>query len=338
MSSRHCCSAASRSGRGPCGIGDVVDLPAETVDLEHRLALRARQHAHRRVERTAGRGGAVVCVGRRRLQRHAPAAGFDTGRRPTARRVDLAGDAADALAQQFERAEMHALAEGIAHLQHADDLVGKSLDHGDLEPEPEILHFGAERFAFIEQGFGPHRERLQALQQRRRRLRLAQHLDRCAACGQRIARQVDAVEIFVILGAVLQMVVDLQARAQRVRRGPGRGALAVDVEHEAPDRHRRIAAIMNDVVPILVTQLGDVHPERDQHVERMARRHRALGQRAAQIDRFLLRVALAQQLRFEQVEIAKLFVRAERRVVGDVVGGPDEIVERSGSAPGDADE
>ena len=49
------------------GIGDVVDLPAEAVDLEHRLALRARQDAHRRVERTAGRGGPVICVGRRRL-------------------------------------------------------------------------------------------------------------------------------------------------------------------------------------------------------------------------------------------------------------------------------
>ena len=69
------------------GIGDVVDLPAETVDLEHRLALVARQDAHRRIERTAGRGGAVIRVGRRRLERHAPAAGFDTGRRPTARRV-----------------------------------------------------------------------------------------------------------------------------------------------------------------------------------------------------------------------------------------------------------
>ena len=59
---------------------------------------------------------------------------------------------------------MHALAQGIAHLQHVDDLVGKGLDHGHLQPEPEILHLGAERPAFIEQGFGAHRERVQALQ------------------------------------------------------------------------------------------------------------------------------------------------------------------------------
>ena len=69
------------------GIGDVVDLPAEAVDLKHRLALLARQNAHRRVKRTAGRGRPVACVGCRRLKRHAPAAGLDTGRRPSARRA-----------------------------------------------------------------------------------------------------------------------------------------------------------------------------------------------------------------------------------------------------------
>ena len=69
------------------GIGDVVDLPAKVVDLEHRLALLARQNAHRRVERTAGSRCPVIRVGCRRLKRHAPAAGLDTGRRPTARRV-----------------------------------------------------------------------------------------------------------------------------------------------------------------------------------------------------------------------------------------------------------
>ena len=71
----------------PVGIGDVVDLPAKAVDLKHRLALLARQNPHRRVKRTAGRGGPVTRIGCRRLERHAPAAGLDTGRRPTARRA-----------------------------------------------------------------------------------------------------------------------------------------------------------------------------------------------------------------------------------------------------------
>ena len=95
---------------------------------------------------------------------------------------------------------------------------------------------------------------------------------------------------------------------------------------------------MNHVVPVLVTKLGDVHPERDQHVERVTRRHRALGERVAQIDRFLLGVAVAEQFRFKQVEQPELFVRRQGRVIGDVVGGADEIVEARESAPGDADE
>ena len=156
-------------GARAIGIRDVVDLPAKAVDLEHRLALLARQNAHRRVERTAGRGCPVI---RRWLaavsERHAPAAGLDTGRRPTARRASLAGDPAEAVGEQFERAEMHPLAEGIAHFQQSDDLVGEGLDHRDLAAEPDIPDFGAERFAFVEQRLGPHRERMQALQQRRR--------------------------------------------------------------------------------------------------------------------------------------------------------------------------
>ncbi len=37
-------------GARPVGIGDVIDLPAEAVDMEHRLALLARQDAHGSIE------------------------------------------------------------------------------------------------------------------------------------------------------------------------------------------------------------------------------------------------------------------------------------------------
>ena len=175
---------------------------------------------------------------------------------------------------------------------------------------------------------------MQALQQRRRCPRLAERLDRGAGRRQRIARQIDAIEVAIVLAAILQMIVDLQAGAERVRRRPGRGALAVDVEHEASDRHRRIAAIMDHFVPVLVAKLGHVHPERDQDIERMARRHRTLRQRAPQIDGLGLAVALAQQFGFEQIEIGELVAaRASVGMIGDVVGGPDEIVERQDQRP-----
>ena len=107
----------------------------------------------------------------------------------------------------------------------------------------------------------------------------------------------------------------------------------MDVEHEPADRHRRIAAIVDHFVPVFITKLGDIHPERGQNIERVARRHRTLRQRAAQLDGFGLAVAPAQQFGFEQIEIVELFARTERRVIGDIVGGPDEIVEAQDQRP-----
>ena len=111
------------------GIGDVVDLAAEAVDLEHRLALVVRQDAHRRIERAAGCGRAVIGAGRGRLKRHAPAAGLGNGACGRSRGGRLRRHAGEAESEQFELGQMHALAQGIAHLQQAHDLVGKGLDH-----------------------------------------------------------------------------------------------------------------------------------------------------------------------------------------------------------------
>jgi hypothetical protein len=61
------------------GVGDVVDLAAEAVDLQHRLALRARQDPHGRVERAAGRGRFVIGSLGSGFERHAPAAVFEAG-------------------------------------------------------------------------------------------------------------------------------------------------------------------------------------------------------------------------------------------------------------------
>jgi len=176
------------------------------------------------VKRTARRSRPVIrrC---RRLQRHAPAAGLETGRRPDARRRISFPAPTGAVGEQFERAQMHPFAEGVADLQKADDLFREGLDHRDLKPEAEIPHLGAERLAFTEQGFGPCGERMETLQQRSRRLVERKLLHRRARFLQHVERQVDAVEDLVVLAAILQVVVDLQRRAERVVGGPGRGAL-----------------------------------------------------------------------------------------------------------------
>jgi hypothetical protein len=69
---------------------------------------------------------------------------------------------------------------------------------------------------------------------------------------------------------------------------------------------------VDDLVPGLVAQLGHVHAERDQHVEGVAWRHAALGERAAEIDGFGLGVAAAEQFALEQVERSMTRLLAER--------------------------
>ena len=83
---------------------------------------------------------------------------------------------------------------------------------------------GGERPAIAQEGFaGAARELLDASEQRRRGPRGAKRLDRRAGCGKRIERNIDAVEIAIVLAAILQVIDDLQRRAQHVVTGPARG-------------------------------------------------------------------------------------------------------------------
>ena len=96
-----------------------------------------------------------------------------------------------------------------------------------------------------------------------------ERLDRAALGREIVQRHIDAVEIAVIVGAVLQMIEDLQRGAQRVRSRPGVAALAVQVEQLPADRRGGIAAIFHQIVPVAVAQLDRVLAERVQHVVAM---------------------------------------------------------------------
>src|ERR1019366_8817471 len=52
-----------------------------------------------------------------------------------------------------------------------------------------------------------------------------------------------------------------------------------------------------------------------------------------QVDGLRLAVALAQQFGLEQIEISELVARPERCMIGDIVGGPDKIVECEDQRP-----
>ena len=85
-----------------------------------------------------------------------------------------------------------------------------------------------------------------------------------AARRKRVERNIHAVEIAVIGATVLKVIDDLQRRAQGVGRGPGRPVFPVHIEHIAPDGHRGPGAILDEVIPIPITQFGDVLLERPQ--------------------------------------------------------------------------
>ena len=104
------------------------------------------------------------------------------------------------------------------------------------------------------------------------------------------------------------------------------------VEHEAADRHGGISAVRDQVVPVFVAQLGHVEPERSQQILRVARRQPALGQCGPQAHRLGIIVAIAEQVRFQPVELRELLIDRERRVVRDVVGDTHEFVEGENDA------
>ncbi len=87
--------------------------------------------------------------------------------------------------------------------------------------------------------------------------------------GQRIFGNIDPVEIAVILGAILQVIDDLQRGAQGIIGGPGVPAFAMHVQHEPAHRHGRIAAIIHQIVPVAIAQFGDVAAKGFQKVQRM---------------------------------------------------------------------
>ena len=123
------------------------------------------------------------------------------------------------------------------------------------------------------------------------------------------------------------MIDDLQHGADVVGCGPRRPALAMHVEHKAPDRHRRIAAIVDQLVPIGVAMLGNVQRNA------LSRSWACWG------DRLRSASAARRQYRpgYDHRGRAGL-PRGDRGaracpsrsgfVVGDVVGDPHEFVER----------
>src|SRR5437762_11921127 len=88
----------------------------------------------------------------------------------------------------------------------------------------------------------------------------------------------------------------------------------MNVANETTDRHRRKSAIRHQVVPIAVTQLGDVEAKRGQKILRVLGRQPARVKSPPQPHRDLIGVIGADDASTESIEQTELLLRAQHEI------------------------
>ena len=134
-------------------------------------------------------------------------------------------------------------------LQHLEEMPRQCHNSRNLQREAPVIDLRRQSTAVFQHDAGAFGKAMQAREQLRASARPAQRLDAGASGCERVERNINAIEVAVVLLAVLQVVDDLQNGAHVIRRRPNRAALAMHVEHETTDRHGRIAAIVDQIVP-----------------------------------------------------------------------------------------
>ena len=145
--------------------------------------------------------------------------------------------------------------------------------------------------------------------------------------GKGVERQVNAIEALIVLGAILQMIDDLQRRADSVGGGPHGRIFFVHVENEAADRRRGQSAIVHELGPVSVTVLSRVKPKCFKQIERMFRAQSGLGKLKPQRLGFVRRRPAPGERVVEIVEELELRLWRQRRVIGDIVSRAHEAIE-----------
>ena len=183
-------------------VRDVIDQPAERIDLEHRLALRARQDPHRGVERAA-RGAAwrarrcrsqLVCWRRSSADVLLTAPGTGAGRPGNRRPNNPFATPKRPHARDPEFAEADVFAQRVPRPQQSYEMPRQRHNGGDFERKPHVLDLHGQMRALFQHGPGAVGKPVQAGEQFRRRARRIQRLDARARGLERIQRDIDAVE------------------------------------------------------------------------------------------------------------------------------------------------
>ena len=195
---------ALRRCRRPAVIGDVVDFATEAVERKHCLALLLRQNAHGGIEGAVRR--------RRRLRAHAVAfARIPTERiiaeprkraapsPPTSAKPALPRWTRSLSGSRLSRSRASRCASAWIAAISAPSRTSRICGMSGAPRVHEFARTAGKLSERAAQGW--------------RRLRRIQHLHGGSVRGERIERQIDAIEPLIVLSAILQMIDDLQRRA-----------------------------------------------------------------------------------------------------------------------------
>ena len=174
------------------------------------------------------------------------------------RRRQRPGDALDRAPGDGGFLQLHALGQRIAPAQMTDQRVGEAHDGRALAAQARVAQRPRQLARTLHQHVGLVEQAIEHAAQRRRAFRFGQRLDANPLGREMIERHIDPVHLQIVVLAILQVIDDLQRIAQGVRVVLARRILAMHVEQVAPDRRGGIAAIVHQVGPVVVAQLGRI--------------------------------------------------------------------------------
>jgi hypothetical protein len=151
---------------------------------------------------------------------------------------------------------------------------------------------------------------------------------RLAACPLQPGHgEVDPVEALPIGPQVLQVVEDLQGRAERIGWGVGRRILAVETQEEAPDGVGGAGAVAEKLGPIGIARLDGVLPEGVEQEACFREPGPVVGRNGVERRRFGQGGVARDEGLLHGVEPGELLGRRQEGGVGDVVRRAHEAVE-----------
>ena len=221
---------------------------------------------------------------------------------------------------------VNALTQGIASQQPVCQVFCKALDHRNFCRQPGIADTARERRGLTQQVHRLQGKVPDHAQQRGAGCRRIKRGDLHPGSGQIVSRQVHPVERQIVLPAVLQMVDDLQGGAQGIVQRPQRAVLAMHIEHIAPHRHGRKAAIGHQGWPIGMAAGGAVQHKRIEQIVRMGQVKPQFPRHPAQHHGF--RRALTFKPGAHMGEQPKLLFLRRGGMIGYVIRQPGEGIER----------